>query len=371
LRILHISSARALGGGERHLADLARGLVSRGHDVFVALARESPLCAELAGVLPVENIFTLPLRNALDAASAHRLARFVRERRIEIVHAHVARDYTLAAFAAWRSPAARLVVTRHVLFPLSRLHRLTLGRAARVIAVSEAVARALRAQRLVAADKISVIHNGIDFARLDAAAGDTGEMRRSLMSGDVSFVVGTVGELSRVKGQEDLVRAAATVNRALAGRVGFVLVGEDASRAGETRARLESLIAELDLSERIRLLGRRADVARILHALDLFVSASHTEAFGIAIVEALASGVPVVATETEGAREIIGAGAGGRLVPVGDAEALAASIVALLGDASERARLSDDGRASARERFSLTRMIDATERVYLAARSSV
>jgi glycosyltransferase involved in cell wall biosynthesis len=99
LRILQISSAQSLGGGERHLADLANGLARRGHDVYVALRPKSPLIKELAGLVN-KNITTLPLRNSLDAISARDLSRLVRRNKIQIVHAHMARDYPLAAYAA-------------------------------------------------------------------------------------------------------------------------------------------------------------------------------------------------------------------------------------------------------------------------------
>ena len=168
MRILQVSSARAFGGGERHLADLARGFAARGHEVFAALSPSSPLLGRL-GSVPDSNILKLPLRNALDLASASKLARFASEKRVEVIHAHIARDYTLAAFAARRTTFARLVLTRHVLFPLSRIHRLTLSNASRVIAVSEAVARSLREQTIFPADKIRVVTNGIDLRRFDEA----------------------------------------------------------------------------------------------------------------------------------------------------------------------------------------------------------
>jgi glycosyltransferase involved in cell wall biosynthesis len=129
MKILQICSARELGGGERHLADLANGLARRAHDVYAALIPASPLLAELSSV-PPQNIVELPMRNSLNVASALKLARFVRQNEIEIVHAHVARDYPLAALAARRA-GARLVLTRHVLFPLNRIHRLTLRRTRR------------------------------------------------------------------------------------------------------------------------------------------------------------------------------------------------------------------------------------------------
>ena len=363
MKILHISSARALGGGERHLVDLVDSLAARGHDVHVALIPSSPLRAEL-GALPPDNIITLPLRNSLDAVSAHRLARFVRERGIDIVHAHIARDYPLAAFTTWRARRARLIITRHVLFPLGRIHRLFLAHTARIIAVSAAVAQSLDARRIFPAHKITVIPNGIDMARFDHAAHASGreDVRRSLNI-EATRLIGTVGELSRVKGQEDFIRAAAIVARDFAG-AGFVIVGEDASRTGATRARIETLIAELALEDRVRLLGHRDDIAQLIAALDIFVSASHTEAFGLAIVEAMASGTPVVATATAGAREIIDHTVTGQLVPVGDPHALAASISTLLNNPHDAARLSQHALQTARDRFSLARMVDDTEQVY-------
>ena len=136
MRILQVSSARAFGGGERHLADLARGLATRGHEVFAALAHDSPLRDEL-DALPPRNLHTMALRNALDIGSALKLARVALDEKVDVIHAHVARDYTLASLAARRATGARLVITRHVLFPLSRLHRRALSNVSRVIAVGD------------------------------------------------------------------------------------------------------------------------------------------------------------------------------------------------------------------------------------------
>lgn len=368
MRILHVSSARSLGGGERHLADLARGQQARGHDVCAALAPASPLRELLRGALPGGNVFTLDLRNALDVGSALKLARAARERRVEIIHAHAARDYPLAALAARRAAGARLVLTRHVVFPLGTIHRLTLRNAARVIAVSEAVARTLEARGIFPARKVRVVQNGVDAERFDAAARglDREEYRRRL-GVRAPLLVGTVGELSRVKGQDDFVRAAAAVARGRVGEVEFVVVGEDASPSKSNRAALERLIAETGLQERVHLLGRREDVPEILASLDLFVSASRSEGFGLAIVEAMAAGVPVVATATDGAREIVEDEVTGTLVPVGDTGALAGAVLSLLGDPVRRALSGSRARAAARERWGLDRMVDETLGVYAEA----
>src|SRR5258708_22479400 len=356
MKILQICSARQLGGGEKHLADLANGLACRGHDVYAAVIPSSPLLAELSAV-PKQNLTKLPMQNSLNLASGLKLARLVRQHEIEIVHAHVARDYPLAALAARRA-GAPLVLTRHVLFPLNRIHRVTLRRTSRVIAVSQAVAEGLQAQGLFDPEKVVRIYNGIDIDRFgrEAFAGHEESAGKKLR-------VGMIGHLAPIKGQEDFIRAAGIVC-GVRDDVDFVVAGEDKSRSGENRRRLEKLIDELGLNQRVSLPGWVEDVANILPAFDLFVSPSRSEPFGLSIVEAMAAGVPVVATMSEGAGEIIEDDQTGRLVSIGDVEALASAIGELLSDAKERNRLSDSARRAVRERFSLERMLEATEEVY-------
>jgi glycosyltransferase involved in cell wall biosynthesis len=366
LRILQISSAQSLGGGERHLADLTNGLVSRGHDVYVALRTNSAVIHELK-LVPRANISTLPLRNSLDAISARSLATLVRSNRIQIVHAHMARDYPLAAYATRANPGSRLIVTRHVLFRLNRLHRITFSKAARIIAVSEAVASQLRANRLVAPEKISVVLNGIDTARFVTARAEFNRSefleRWKLPNG--CLLIGTVGELTPLKGQEEFLQAAAQVLKEYPTAY-FIIAGIDHSRENKHQLRLEQLIEELNLTQRVRLVGWLEDLAELYCALDIFVSASHTESFGLSIAEAMASGTTVVATETEGAAELIESGETGQLVPVGKVEKLAGALVALLRDGETRRRLGQAAQQRAAARFGLERMIAETEEIYRA-----
>jgi glycosyltransferase involved in cell wall biosynthesis len=370
VRILHINSARSIGGGERHLADLANALTQRGHEVYAAIPSRSPLREELYA-LPLQNIFTLRLRNALDITSALELSRLVREHRIEIVHAHLARDYPLAALATRRNRKAKLVITRHVLFPLNKLHSVTLSHVARVICVSQAVKRVLSAQKIFDANKLNVIPNGIDFRRLDASLEnfDREEFRKQMKIPPGSLLIGSVGEIKKQKGHEDFLRAASLV--ALEREdAHFVITGADSTSTGEHRASLERLIAELKLTDRVYLTGWLDDVAPLLAALDVYVSASHTESFGLAIVEAMALGIPVVATATEGAQEIINRDDAGVLVPLGDVEAMAKALLRLLEDANARKDIGTSARTTARTRFSLATMVDETEKAYLEAQNT-
>jgi glycosyltransferase involved in cell wall biosynthesis len=341
-------------------------LVARGHEVHVALVPHSPLLEELRA-LPAQNLLTINLRNALDVKSALELARIVRERRMEIVHAHMARDYPPAAFAARSDKNARLIITRHVLFPLNRLHALTLSHASRVIAVSEAVARHVSAQRIVPAHKLTVVPNGLDFKRFDDSSRDAHReaFRTRWNIAPEKLLIGTVGELKPQKGHDEFLRAAAKIAN-LFPDAEFVIAGADISPRGEHLAALEKLVQQLNLVHRVHFTGWLNEVFPLLCALDLFVSASHTESFGLAIAEAMATGLAVVSTATEGAREIITDGTG-VLVPVGNAEALARAVVALLENPHERNRLGAHAQESARQRFGLEQMVNATEQIYREA----
>lgn len=279
----------------------------------------------------------------------------------------MARDYPLAAYAARMNAASKLIITRHVLFPLSRLHRITLARAARIIAVSHAVAFQLEADAIGPAEKISVVLNGIDIGRF-AKAREGFDRRKFLGTWKLpadSLLVGTVGELSPLKGQEELLRAASQLLKQLP-HTHLIIAGTDHSGDKQHRTRLEQLIKELNLTTHVSLPGWLDDLAELYCALDVFVSASHTESFGLALAEAMASGTAVVATETAGARELVKTGETGLLVPIGNVDRLAESILLLLEDKEERVRLAGAAQQTAAANFSLDRMIAETEAIYQA-----
>jgi len=362
LRILQISSASSFGGGERYVADLTNQLHERGHDLYLAVRPRSPLAEHVH--LPADHIKTFRLRNALDVQSAEAIARFVRRHEIEIVHAHMARDYSLAAYATRRNRNTKFVVTRHVLFPLHRLHRQTLARAHRVIAVSNAVATKLREERLTSEDRITVVHNGIDTERF-AHILDGFDRARFLTSKGLPanlLLVGSIGELRTLKRHDDFIRAAAKIAERFP-QTHFVLAGVDPSSTGEVRKQLEQLVTDLQLEDRFHFLGWLDDAENLLAALDVFVSASETESFGLAIAEAMAAGTAVVATATDGASEVVQQGKTGLLVPIGDITSLSDAVCFLLSG-NERVEMGRRAREAVAARFSLQRMVDQIEAIY-------
>jgi glycosyltransferase involved in cell wall biosynthesis len=212
-----------------------------------------------------------------------------------------------------------------------------------------------------------VVLNGIDTARFSQARAAFNRrefLERWQLRAD-SLLVGTVGELTPLKGQEEIIRAAPQLLKQVP-KTQFIIAGIDHSREKQHQTQLEQLIKELNLTAQVRLVGWLDDLAELYCALDVFVSASHTESFGLAIAEAMASGTAVVAAETEGASELIKQDETGRLVPIENVDALAESILLLLRDKEDRVRLGAGAQQAAAANFSLERMIAETEAIYSA-----
>jgi L-malate glycosyltransferase len=359
MRILHVSSARTFGGGERHFVDLARGLTARGHEVFASLR---PTCKwqDRLDFLPDERLFKVSIRNSFGVLSAMRIADFVRENKIDIVHAHVARDYIPVSIACMASPA-KFVLTRHVLFPLKPFNRFALKNLDRAIAVSDAVAMNLK--RVFPPEKIAVIYNGVDTNSLmvEDKISAASEFRQLHQLPPVAPLVGTLGELKELKGQREFVLAASEIVKTLPD-CRFVVVGEDNSMDKKFRRELRRLVSIFDLKENFLWLDWLDDTRPFFAAIDVFVSPSRSESFGLAILEAMASGVAVVAAETDGAKQLLGIN--GAFAKIEDPIDLATHIKAMLDNDKIRESAAIEAQRRAATMFDLNRMIEQTEQLY-------
>ncbi|MEJ7848313.1 MAG: glycosyltransferase family 4 protein [Pyrinomonadaceae bacterium] len=360
MRILQISSAKTFGGGERHFVDLCRGLQGRGHSVFAAL-RPTNEWQNRLGFLPAENILHVSIRNSFGILSANKIGGFIRDNEIDIVHAHVARDYIPASIACMLAKKSKFVLTRHVLFPLKPFNRFALKNLSKAIAVSSGVETSL--QKVFARPKIEVIPNGIDIENWSNADHEKLREEFRLLHGIPSDVplIGTVGELIPLKGQRDFVLATNEIVKTCP-NAHFVVVGKDNTIDKRFRRELKRLVKVFRLDDRFLWLDWVEDTAELFAALDIFVSASHSESFGLAILEAMASGTAVVATETEGAKELLAEK--GMLVPLKDPVKLAEVICSFVEDSEKRRMIVDQAKRLASEKFSLRRMIDQTEALY-------
>ncbi len=359
VRILQISSARTFGGGERHLVDLCRELTNRGHQIFVAL-RPTNEWQERLDFIPPENFLYVSIRNSFGMFSAKKIGRFIEKEQIELVHAHVARDYLAASIAVRTVKMAKFVLTRHVVFPLKPFHRFALRNVEAAIAVSPPVGEQLK--RIFPAHKVKIIPNGIAIADNYDKAGLAEEFRAFHNIPPDIPLIATIGELKLLKGQRDFVLAANEVKKRFP-ECFFVIAGMDHTIDKRFRRELKRLVRVFGYEDSFVWLDWLDDITPLIAAADIFVSPSHSESFGLAILDAMAIGTPVIATATDGAKELISEE--NALVPIKDPIALAEKICWFIGHEEARTQLGVMLRANAVEKFRLDQMIDATEDLYL------
>jgi glycosyltransferase involved in cell wall biosynthesis len=226
-----------------------------------------------------------------------------------------------------------------------------------VIANSLAVRELLLEKFCVPADKVHVLHNGVDFDRFDGVARDRQKID-SRLSERTKLVVHIGNMNSEVKGQAVLIEAARTVCAAIP-ETRFALVGD-----GPLRAAYEQRVKELELEDRVLFLGHRKDIAEILACGDLFAFPSFAEGMPNSVLEAGATGLPIVATPVGGIPEIVTHERTGLLVPPRDAEALAGAILRVLQDPDLASRLSRTCQTQVRTQFSFDRLIRDLSDIY-------
>jgi glycosyltransferase involved in cell wall biosynthesis len=295
--------------------------------------------------------------------AALKIAKFIKQNKIEIAHAHAAKDYLPSSVAVRIAKQVKLILTRHVLFSMKRMQKFALSNVSKVIAVSSAVEANLK--RTFPKEKIVKIPNGIEIEKWSNA--DTEKIFREFrFLHNIPFdvpLVGTVGELKRLKGQQDFVFAANEVVKKFP-ETHFTIVGTDNSFKKDFRRELKRLVKVFNLEDRFLFLDWVEDTTPLLAAMDVFVSASHSESFGLAILEAMAGGKAIIATETEGAKELIEDGKSGKLVSIKEPLKLAEKIEEFLSDEKARENFGAAAQTAAREKFSLEKMIVQTEKVY-------
>jgi glycosyltransferase involved in cell wall biosynthesis len=253
----------------------------------------------------------------------------------------------------WRKRPLRRLLLTNTLYPLAFAAEIGVNPGIVDSLNRRKVARLLRRQAIY-------VPNAIDLTRFTGIQVDARAKRRALGLPPEAWVVGTVGRLVEGKGYESLLEAAAIVRRELP-QVYLMLIGE-----GELGDLLRDRAHEFGIADRVLLTGPRSDIEELLACLDLFVSPSLWEGLSTAILESMASKVPVVATDIPGNRAIVQDQVNGWLVPTGDPEALAQAVIGALREPSLRTRYADRALDTVRG-FSIDAVASEHERLYLAA----
>ena len=362
MKVLHVISSGGMYGAEAVILDLSRALHRMGHGSEIAVFANSALPnAELETRARTCNIRThgIPCTGQLDRSVPAQLRHLVRTQGFDVVHAH---GYKADVYAFWAMHATGIptIATCHnwvdgnlTLRLYGRVDRFVLKRFAAVAAVSDGVR-----QRLIGAgvppERVRCIRNGVDLTELSHI-----ERTNDTASGHIR--IGIVARLSPEKGVDLFLRAAAIVAQARP-ETRFFVAGE-----GPERANLEQCIADLELQDRALLLGRQDDMPAFYRQLDLLVLSSRYEGLPMALLEGMASGLPVVATAVGEVPEVIGQGKVGKVVAVEDVSAIASATLELIRD---RDRLREMG-ARARARITAEYSADRMAAEYLNLYTSV
>lgn len=364
LTLLYVVGNFVAGGAERHLLEMWRRLDRRRFDVHIAyFQREGQFVPDVEALgLPLHDLGMG--RRIYDARGAVALARLValtRRLRPDVIHGYLFGPNLFAALAGRLVGVPAVVIAKRNVdaFETPRqvaVQRLAHRLATHVTAVSVAVADTAVALG-VPRSRVTVIENGVDVGRFDGITPD----RARLGVADARPIIGSVGCLAPRKDYGTLLEALASLT-ARGRDVVVALVGD-----GPDRAALEAQARSLGLSERVRFLGERSDVDRLLPAMDLFVLSSREEGIPNALLEAMAAGRPSIVTDVGGNREVLDDGETGWIVPARDPAALAAAIDLALSDPAEARRRGERARQVTRERRSIDTMVRRHEAFYRAA----
>jgi glycosyltransferase involved in cell wall biosynthesis len=366
--VLHLLNRFWIGGAERQFVERLRRN-PKGFSVLVG-------CLELSGPLLHQiralgyEPWVFPVNGSLLQANTAKqialMAALIRDHGVRIIHAT---DYytNLLALGAGKLTGAKAIVSRvdlgHLRAGFGRWHREAEKWNARnadlVVANADAVREVCIREEGCDPDRVVVVRNGLDTAHFDALAKQPLQAPLPIEEGDVPVAV--IGNLWRVKGHRTLVEAATEIAARIP-RVRFLCAGE-----GPEREVLEKRIAELDLGKTVHLLGHRLDIPAILARSRAACLCSSAEGLSNALMEAMASSLPIVATAVGGNPELVRPRENGLLVPFGDARALAGALVQMLSDPAAAAEMGRRGRMRIESELTLEKMAEGHGALYRRA----
>ena len=368
--LIYVSDAPAYGGAERYQTMVIRESCARGLSVWAVIYEEMGTWGK-----ELEDVGAR-VRHWRGILGWLGVLREAARQRTTIIHINASwRGNLLPHICLANAIGRKVILTEHTVPPVQptsrrfgalapwriRLRLRTLRRrvewalADRVIVVGNIVKDRLIRERGLSERRCVVIPNGVDATRFSPTKG-LGNSTRERLGIRTEFVVGSVGRLAGEKAYDRLIRAVARLKQE---DVCLLLVGD-----GPVRSALEAEASRLGITDRVRFVGWQEDVNAFLNAMDVFALSSDFEALPFSALEAMAAGLPVVATDVGGVREAVLDGETGYIVPQGDEDALADRIDCLLADSTLRKQMGRAGRDRVGHHFSFDRMIRKTFDVY-------
>lgn len=359
IKILEIIGDATLAGAPRHLLSLLENFDYEKFDLFV-ISTAGPLAGEIKTLKKPINLEIIPMHSRHDLTAIREIRAAVKQIKPELAHVHGTRAGILGRLAliGLKIP---VIYTEHLwtkqyrlpgrfghniqLFGLWFLDMFTTYN----IAVSGAVKDFLIENQITRPEKVSVIYNGVEAPRKKAKP----------FSRKDEYLLGSIGTLNEQKGMQYLVRAMPRILEEFP-HTKLVIVGE-----GYYKDKLAKLAKELKLTGHVRLTGFVNDVYDELAEMDVYIQPSYSESFGLAILQAMSMGLPIVATNVGGIPEVVTADKTGFLVLPKDSEAIAEAVLELLRNQPEAVSMGEMGEEDANVMFSLEDMVKETEKLYV------
>ena len=357
-RILFLSTGLNRGGAEMQIFHLAKGLQARGWQAQVVAMLSGGSIAEMfeESGIPVHDLGMR--RGVPDVRALTRLRKIILMFRPNVVHSHMTHANLLARMTRAICPIPVLVNTMHNMTEHRRwtelAYKMTNSMADLTTIICQAAAERYVNVGAVAANRVQVVVNGLPIEQFRPDSRSRAAIRQELGISE-EFVWLTVGRMEAPKDYANLVRAVAQTRNGL-----FLVAGD-----GPLRKQVEQLAADLRVLDRIRFLGIRRDVPRLMAAADAYVMSSAWEGLPMVLLEASASGLPIVATNVGGNSAVVRDGISGYLVPPCDAPALANAIERMQMDPA-RPTMGSVAREFVEKHFSLPAVLDQWESIYRA-----
>ncbi|MBN1123229.1 MAG: glycosyltransferase family 4 protein [Anaerolineae bacterium] len=365
MHVVHLSKVTGIAGSETHLLMLLPGLAGQGIDVTMIMLEDPTRRADdfyeamAARGVTVERV---AIGSHIDLTLTRRLVKTLNRLKPDILHTHLIHADLYGMAAARRAEVRGTISSRHNDNPFRRnpairlANQRAMGRADRVITISEALNRFVREVEGIAPEKVITVHYGLNPPDFPANAREEGR-RWFEYSGDRP-VIGMFGRLIEQKGVDTLLNAFVQVRQAVPDAV-LLIVGD-----GDQRSEMQALAESLGISEAVTFAGWVPQAYKLMPACDAIAMPSRWEGFGLVALEAMGSSRPLIASRVSALPEIVVDGETGLLVPPDDPAALAKAITPVLSDRPLALRLGEAGYRRLVEQFSVDKMIRGTLSVY-------
>ena len=363
IRILHIVHSLNIGGLERVVINLAKGLLEKGHQPVICCLSEKGRLSEQAENSGVP-VFALAKKDGIDPRIPFQLRSVIKAGVFDLIHTHNEAGLIYGALSALMAGQRKIVHTEHGKEAeyqddkrLQQIEGFLLRRVRDVVLVSSQLREIMPAVRRLDQNRVHTIVNGID-ADVYSIHRHRARMKIALGLKPDGFVIGHIARMIPLKNQQFLLSVFEELRKEFEG-IQLVLVGD-----GPSRRELEERCIRAGMEQDVLFIGSRTDIPEVLSVMDLFLLTSTTEGISVTVLEAMAAGIPVIASRVGGNPEVIEDGKNGFLLELDGVQNWVAKAGELIVSPEERARISFNGKHSVRRNFSVKAMTESYERIY-------